>query len=495
MNTRTRRGRALALALTATLTVVAACGDDDDDDASEASDAPADETTAASSGATEPGATDPASTDPATTEGGSSGEKVTISVSNLPPSTEPETRDAFLVRVEEFEAANPDIDIEPNEYEWDVATFAAQMAGGTLPTVFQIPFPDARGLVERGQVADITEQVQALPYADQFNPNVLAVSQDAEEHIFGVPFAAYGIGLHYNRQMFEEAGLDPDAPPTSWAEVREYAKQIADATGQAGFAQLSQGNTGGWMLTALTYAHGGRMQEGTGEEVEATVDNEGTVQALELLEAMRWEDNSMGSNFLFEWGTINQAFAAGQVGMYMSGSDVYNSLVTENDVDPASYGLTILPLEGEEAGVLGGGSVAAVRADATDAEKEAGVEWIDFFYMEKLTDEAAAVADAEALAASDAPIGTPALPIFGAEQLAQSDSWVAEFVNVPLEQMMPFKDSILDQPLVPEPAAQTQEMYAILDSVVQAVLTDEGADVQELLTQADADVTALIEGS
>ena len=42
----------------------------------------------------------------------------------------------------------------------------------------------------------------------------------------------------------------------------------------------------------------------------------------------------MGSNFLFEWGTINQAFAAGQIGMYMSGSDVYNSLVTENEIDP-----------------------------------------------------------------------------------------------------------------------------------------------------------------
>ena len=145
--------------------------------------------------------------------------------------------------------------------------------------------------------------------------------------------------------------------------------------------------------------------------------------------------------------------------------------------------------------MLGGGSVAAIRADASDAEKEAGVKWIDFFYMEKLTDEAAAVADAEALAASDAPIGTPALPIFGAEQLEKSDAWVADFVNVPLEQMMPFKSRILEQPLVPEPAAQTQEMYAILDSVVQAVLTEEGADIQALLAEADAEVTALIQGS
>jgi len=96
--------------------------------------------------------------------------------------------------------------------------------------------------------------------------------------------------------------------------------------------------------------------------------------------------------------------------------------VTENAIEPDSYGLTILPLEGPEAGVLGGGTVAAVRADASDAERETAVRWLDFFYMAKLTNEDAAVADAEALAANDAPIGSPALPIFGAEQLAESDA-------------------------------------------------------------------------
>ena len=424
-----------------------------------------------------------------------SAEEVTISVSNFPPNTEEETREAFLQRVEEFEAQYPNITVEPDEWEYDVATFAAQLAGGTLPTVFQIPFTDIQGLLQRGQVADITAEVEALPYSADFNPNVLAVAQDADGAIFGVPIGAYGIGLHYNRAMFEAAGLDPDAPPTTWDEVREAAAAISEATGQAGFAQMTQENTGGWMLTTLSYAFGGRLQERTDDAVDVTIDNSGTTAALELLKALRWEDNSMGSNFLLNWQTINQAFAAGQVGMYMSGSDVYNSLVTENDIDPATYGLTVIPLDGENAGVLGGGQIEAVRADASDAERDAAVKWIDFFYMGKLTDEQAAVADAEALAANDAPIGTPALPIFSAEQLAQSDAWVAEFVNVPQEQMTSFKDNILDQPLIPEPPVNTQEMYAILDTVVQTVLTEEDADIAALLTQADADVTALVESA
>jgi multiple sugar transport system substrate-binding protein len=424
-----------------------------------------------------------------------SAEEVTISVSNLPPSTEAGAREAFLERVDAFEAQYPNITVEPSEYEWAIDTFAAQLAGGTLPTVFQIPFTDSQGLIERGQVADITAEVESLPYAADFNPNVLTVVENADGAIFGIPIAGYSIGLHYNRALFEEAGLDPDAPPTTWAEVREAAAAISEATGQAGFAQMTQDNTGGWMLTTLSYAFGGRLQEQSAEGIDVTVDNPGTTAALEFLQSLRWEDNSMGSNFLFNWGTINQAFAAGQVGMYMGGSDVYNSLVTENGIDPATYGLTIIPLEGPDAGVLAGGTVAAVRADAGDAERDAAVKWIDFFYMAKLTNEEAAVADAEALATNDAPIGTPALPIFSAEQLAQSDAWVADFVNVPQEQMAPFKDSFLEQPLIPEPPANTQEMYAILDTVVQTVLSEEDADIAALLAQADADVTALVESA
>lgn len=417
---------------------------------------------------------------------------VTISISNLPPTTEEAAREAFLARVEEFEQANRQITIEPSEYEWDVTTFAAQLAGGTLPTTFMFPFTDGLALIERGQLADLSAEVGELPYAADFNPSVLQVVQDDAGAIYGVPVAAYGMGLHYNRAMFAQAGLDPDQPPASWEEVRAYADAIADATGQAGYAQMSQNNTGGWILTTLTYALGGRMEQGSGDDVTATVDNPATRRALELLRAMRWQDDSMGSNFLFEWGTINQAFAAGQVGMYLSGSDVYNSLVTENSINPDDYGLTVLPLDGTDAGVLGGGSIVGVRPDASAAQRAAAVKWIDFYYLGKLTDEQAAVADAEALAESGAPVGTPSLPIFDAEQLAQSDAWVADYVNVPLAQMRPFKDSILGQPLVPEPPVRAQDLYAELDAVVQAVLTDREADIDDLLATANDNVGSLL---
>jgi multiple sugar transport system substrate-binding protein len=216
------------------------------------------------------------------------------------------------------------------------------------------------------------------------------------------------------------------------------------------------------------------------------VDNDATKEALGMLHDMKWDDDSMGSNTNFEWGTINEAFAAGKVGMYMSGSDVYNALVTTNQVDPTTYGLAVLPLsDSSDAGILGGGSVAAVSAKASAAEQEAAVQWNDFYREKKNYDPTAAVADAEVLKASDQPIGTPTLPVFGEDTWQKVQDALAPYVNVPRDQMTSFVQGVFDQTLVPEPASHTQEVYGVLDSVVQKVLTDKDADIDALLSDAN----------
>jgi ABC-type glycerol-3-phosphate transport system substrate-binding protein len=431
-----------------------------------------------------------------TDDGGSADGKTKLRVVSLLPGSEQAAIDAFNAQVEEFEAAHSDIDVVPEEYEWKATTFAAQLAGGTLPDVFEIPFTDAKTLIENGQLADMDEQFHTLPYADRFNPAVLEAGSGEDGKVYAVPAKnVYGVGLHYNRALFESAGLDPDAPPTTWDEVAEYAKKIADANpGVAGYMQMSQNNTGGWQLTVASYARGGRMQEVAEDgTVTSTLDNHGTVEALEWLKERRWEDNSLGANFLLDWGSINEAFAAGQVAMFTSGSDVYTSMVQTNALDPAVYGLTALPLEGDDAGVLSGGTLAGVPAGASEEVKKAAIEWIDFFYTAKLVDEERAVADAETLAADNQPIGTPVLPMFDQEQYEQNQEWIADYINVPLDQMTGYTDKMFDLPLVGEFSHKTQEVYALLDPVVQAVLTDENADIDALLKAADEQAQQLLD--
>jgi multiple sugar transport system substrate-binding protein len=421
---------------------------------------------------------------------------VKISVASLIPGSTKAATQQFNNQVKQFEQANPGIDVKSVTYQWTGPTFAAKLAAGTLPTVFTVPFTDARTLGAKGQLADLTKYVKSWPYFKKYNPAVLAEGTDAKGRIVAVPTAAYAQALHYNRALFTQAGLDPNKPPTTWAEVAAYAKQIAQKTGKAGYVQMGKDdNTAGWILTTMVYALGGRMETGVGTSAKATLNNPQTLQALNMLKAMRWSDNSMGANFDYGWSDINQAFAAGNVGMYISGSDVFTNLVQASNIDPGIYGVTTIPLAqgNAKAGVLAGGTLAAVKPNAKSAEIAAAAKWIDFYYEQPLITKAQAVRNAKTLVASKQPVGVPAMPVFNKAQYELSNNvWIKPYINVPQAQMKFFSTGIFKQTLIPEPAASTQSVYHSLDPVVEAVLTNQNADVAQLLNDANSTAQDLI---
>src|SRR3954471_6603867 len=70
------------------------------------------------------------------------GGKVTITVTGQPPKTQEVERKLFDQDVAEFEAAHPDIHIEPHEGFMDPKTFSAKLAGGQLEDVYYVYFTD-----------------------------------------------------------------------------------------------------------------------------------------------------------------------------------------------------------------------------------------------------------------------------------------------------------------------------------------------------------------
>jgi multiple sugar transport system substrate-binding protein len=418
----------------------------------------------------------------------SSSSSVSISVASLIPGSTKAATTQFNNQVSEFEKANPGIKVKSVTYQWTGPTFAAKLAAGTLPTVFTVPFTDARTLGTNKQLADLSKYVRALPYFKEYNPAVIAEGTTSNGKIIAVPTAAYAQALHYNRALFSQAGLDPNSPPTTWAQVMADAKIISQKTGKAGYVEMGKDdNTAGWILTTIAYSLGGRMETGTGTKAVATVNNPATVSALNMLQQMRWTDNSMGSNFDYGWSDINQAFAAGQVGMYVSGSDVFTNLVQASNIDPSIYGLTALPTAAgnPKAAVLGGGTLAAVRPNASADQIAAAVKWIDFYYEQPLVNKAAAIRNAKTLAASKQPIGVPALPVFDQKQYTLANTWIKSYINVPLKQMTGYTNGVFKQHLAAEPEASTQSVYHSLDAAVEAVLTTPDANIPALLAQAN----------
>ncbi|MEU6711415.1 extracellular solute-binding protein [Nonomuraea sp. NPDC046802] len=416
---------------------------------------------------------------------------MSITVAGQPTQENPDQLKAFQRKISDFTQANPGVKVTGDESEFDVNTFQALVAGGKLPTVFYVPFTEMQGIIARQQAADLTGHVAADSAVKRINPSIAKVATSQENKIYGVPVQAYSMGLLYNRALFTKAGLDPDAPPKTWDEVRAAAKTLKAKAGVQGFGAMTKDNTGGWVLTTMSYAYGSKIQSDDGKQ--AGLNNNATRGALEFYRAVRWEDDAFGSNFLVGYDDIMNALASGKVGMIVQGADAYTTVVQSLGMKPDDFGLAPLPQAPGGLGTLGGGSVAIINPRATPEEIKAALKWIDFAWFNKYTNEQAAVADAKAVAADKLPVGAPVLPLFEQATNDRYLTWVKDYINVPREHFTAYFDSAKNLPLVPEPAAKAQESYGILDNVVQAVLTRRDADITALLDDAQKKVQTAID--
>ncbi|MEV1173164.1 extracellular solute-binding protein [Nonomuraea sp. NPDC049784] len=429
-------------------------------------------------------------------EGISDDGTVTITVGQKPTPDQAAALKTWTDRVAQFEKANPKIKIEGSEYGYDVQTFQADLAAGTLPTVVAIPYTDVQGLIERKQLADITDVVKASPVSSKINPEVLKTVQDSSGHIFGLPVQAYTMSLNYNRALFKQAGLDPDKPPTTWEEVRQDAKMIADKTGKVGYAMMTTNNTGGWVLTAMTYTYGGSIEKVNGGKASAAFNDTPMENALTTLQQMRWTDNAMGSNFLFNQKQLQQEFAGGKVGMYIGTPGDYRDAVTTMGAKGEDIGVAPLPLGSPDGGTLTGGAVQMFNPKASKQQIEAAVKWAEFFWLEKFTNQDHAVTDAKAANADKQySVGLPMLWLFDEASKKQYDEWIKPYVNTVQANFTPYTSKAASLKLMIEPPVAGQKVYANLDSVLQTVLTQKDTDLGKLLEDASKTVDGLLASS
>lgn len=75
--------------------------------------------------------------------------------------------------------------------------------------------------------------------------------------LYSLPMEATNLALLYNKQMFRDAGLDPDAPPATWDELYSYSKKLTfDKDGDGKYDQVgfflpvfpAAGPQSGWMV-------------------------------------------------------------------------------------------------------------------------------------------------------------------------------------------------------------------------------------------------------
>lgn len=414
-----------------------------------------------------------------------------LRVQGMPPATDKPGLALFKQQVADFEKANPGIRIKGSTTVFDPLTFSAKLAGGNVEDVIRVPLTEPQRLIQQKQVQPITGQLKEWEHFKEFNPQVLQPLTDGAGDVYGVPQNPYAQGLVYNRELFEKAGLDPDSPPVTWADVRTAAKRISDSTGTAGFVHESKDNQGGWQLTMLSYAFGGELQKEQGGTYTATLTGEPTKKALRLLKDMRWKDDSLGRNLLTNQNDVIKQFAAGQVGMFMGSPGTYRLAKMQFGMENTdAFGVAPMPQSGGDA-TLTGGDIYMVPKSADKKHAAAAVEWLTFAYAKPQYSTDIAAEQAKALSGDPkSAVGVPTLPVFDSKRQTEIDAAIKPYVNVKLRNFKPYTDGLATLKLKPEPPYQAQKLYAALDPVVQAVLTKRDADIDALLASAEKDVNA-----
>lgn len=129
--------------------------------------------------------------------------------------------------VEQYNAENPDATVELTIVPadgWDQKFTGAQAVGET-PDVVHYSYNQVLPVARNGEILAVSDYMSQDVINDIY-PNVRdMVAMDGK--IWAYPeLVEPSMVLYYNKTMFEEAGLDPEVPPTSWDELLEYAKAL-----------------------------------------------------------------------------------------------------------------------------------------------------------------------------------------------------------------------------------------------------------------------------
>ncbi|HOT91155.1 MAG TPA: extracellular solute-binding protein [Anaerolineae bacterium] len=404
---------------------------------------------------------------------------VSVSEAALPDDALGMQRQRWML--ERFRLLRPDVVINPSTYHYDPQTFITH-THSPLEDTYAVSLTDARALIEAGYAADITAYVENTPYRAAYHPALLTLAQDAYGNIYGLPHAANGLGLMYNRRLFAEAGLDPDKPPQTWDEVRAYAQHIhANLEGVDGFNIRNEGALGGWMSVAMMMSFGGDVVQQVEGRWIAVYNNPAMVAAMQFMHDLRWQDGATTSD-ITSWGNYALVldFVGGKTAMTIASADTLGWMIRNlKDLNIEDVGFGRMPNGGANA-TLGTGEVWLYNPASAPEVLEAALAFNTWREFDLVALEHTVQMQAE----SGAIVGLPYINVFTGEYGQQRAAIIEKYANVPVANYADFINSGVV--VRGEPPVAAPELYDELGRVLRQVLATPNPDIKALLDASAA---------
>lgn len=207
----------------------------------------------------------------------------------------------------------------------------------------------------------------------EFIPDGFAKAMKIDDKHYGFPFFYISIALYYNKDLFEAAGLDPNAPPTNRDELIDYAIKLTDASkGQYGLPLGLKETVPNWPV--LLWGNGGDVVDANGNVV---VNDKTTVDAVQLFTGLI-RDNKISppSPTGLE---VAKLFKAGKAGFMMNGPWEIAALEEAG----VNFGLAQIPAGPANDVSYGDPVVLAMTTSAKDKEDAVAV-FLDYWMSKEI---------------------------------------------------------------------------------------------------------------
>lgn len=410
--------------------------------------------------------------------------KVTIKI-HYPTPDLTEMRTQEDDKIKRFQAEYPNVEIIKDDWQYNVSEIGVKMAANEAPTFFNTYATEAKFLVEKGWVADITDLWDKYEFKDQINP-VLQNQFIIDGKVYGVTQKGYVTTTMINKKMLDEKGVAVPAMDWTWDDMLNTAKGVADAKkGISGIAPMGKGNEAGWNWTNFLFEAGGEIQTVDGGKVVATFNSAAGVKALDFYKKLRWEAEAIPQDWALGWGDAVGAFQQGRTAMVMAGSDgVIEQALNQGGFKPEdvlTYPMPAAEKGGKHTGVLGG-DYLVINPNASKDEQEMAFRYITFDYFSD-----------KGLDALDAILRQrqtdgkyfipPLLDYYAADSdFGKKTNAVYDKYSDIVYQYNPDIMALLDGK--PEAQYNTQDYYATMSNVIQELFSKNGTDSQSQLDAA-----------
>jgi len=211
--------------------------------------------------------------------------------------------------------------------------------GGRSPDVARWPARWIPQLVGKDALVPITDMMEG-DFGDKFYDG-MAEGCTYQGEYYAAPWAASNKCFYYNKDVFEQAGLDPENPQlNTWEEMLSAAQTIKQETNTPalGFAGADAIETGS-QYYHYHWSHGADLVDDEGQPV---VNSDAGVEALNFYSDLHLEHGvTQASPLSSTRQDIRQLFESGSLGMVIA--HVYTGINIQNSDADFDYGIVQVP--------------------------------------------------------------------------------------------------------------------------------------------------------